>query len=442
MRIIGRYDLVDKDGAFFQYMYVCSDHFVPEMYVNPLKRNSSRLSACAVPSSNILSKIAHIQEADTVSQRNEQSGASLCINSSSNVCSFVKPTLATTSFATGLTLQSENTKLKDSISTVNQLKLVVRHVMKSNQGTQTRKFRIQDDLKKSLQKQRKFNSKLRIQNLMYKKKLQEIKKSSKLDFINNFEHLTDFEKLFFTSIAKARMCKQRGMKWSSDLIHFALQIFFQSTASYKTLGTYFNLPSISTLKRHLKPYAQKAGIIDFMFDTLAQKAKNFSDRERFCNITFDAMTIAEALSYSADKDEIVGYVDYGDSCKNNIIANQVVVFMARALVANWKQPLCCFLCKNNLSVEQLKMTLFSIIDKLEQAGLWVKAIICDQEPKHQKLFQILSDGNYYFEHPISKNKICLIFDPPHLLKNTRTCLKKYWIQVSVIELFIVIIQFY
>ena len=144
---------------------------------------------------------------------------------------------------------------------------------------------------------------------------------------------------------------------------------------------------------------------------------------------FDAMTISQSLTYSSSSDAIIGFVDDGFQ-KSCSLANQLLVLMIGGLSKKWKQIIGYFLVKQNMDVAGLRFMVMEGIRQCANAGLTVKAIVADQEPKHQALFRDLGDGGFSFVHPVTQLPVALYFDPPHLLKSARNCLYKHNIEVS------------
>ncbi len=86
-----------------------------------------------------------------------------------------------------------------------------------------------------------------------------------------------------------------------------------------------------------------------------------------------------------------------------------------------------FIEKKNKEETILKALNLSV-SLLSSRGFKVLAIICDQEPVHQKLYRmnVREDGTLN----IGGESVSLIFDVPHLLKSTRNCFLSKGIMVS------------
>lgn len=150
-----------------------------------------------------------------------------------------------------------------------------------------------------------------------------------------------------------------------------------------------------------------------------------NDKEKLCIISFDEISLKSHLEYSTNKDVLTGLEDYGDGEKTNCLATSAIVFMARGISENWKQPLAYFLVNEACSSEKVKEKLFQIIDEVENIGLSVLAVVCNIGSNFQKLFREL---NLTYENPSflhNGKRILFLFDAPHIIKAVRNNLMKY-----------------
>ena len=149
-----------------------------------------------------------------------------------------------------------------------------------------------------------------------------------------------------------------------------------------------------------------------------------SSTAKLCVVVFDEMAIKERLHYDGNRDVIEGTEDLGDLGKTQYVANHAGVFMIRGLVEKWKQSVGYFLTSGPMSSDVLKDCLLTCIEKVQAAGLLVKAVICDQGSNIRSMVTELGVDvdNPIFE--VNGEKIHVPFDPRHLLKNIRNNLKK------------------
>ncbi len=64
-----------------------------------------------------------------------------------------------------------------------------------------------------------------------------------------------------------------------------------------------------------------------------------SEASKMCAVTMDELSLKANLQYDQLKDEVTGVVDFGSGDRIGEVANSTLVFMARGITENWKQPL-------------------------------------------------------------------------------------------------------
>lgn len=109
------------------------------------------------------------------------------------------------------------------------------------------------------------------------------------------------------------------------------------------------------------------------------------------------MSIDQTLEYSKYKDLIVGFQDNGVGTRRSVIADKVMVFMARGICRKWKQPLAYYFNETGMKTDLLVKSIKEVVKFCQEAGLQVKSIICDQGTSNvaaiKKLYQ---ETNEYF----------------------------------------------
>ena len=137
------------------------------------------------------------------------------------------------------------------------------------------------------------------------------------------------------------------------------------------------------------------------------------------------MGIKSSLSYNVFTDGIEGLEDFGSLGQTKFMANHAVSFMVRGLSKKWKQSIGYFLTSGPLKGNVLNDLTMEAITRLHAIGLHVKVLVCDQGSKNRQFLKLFSDVSVdkpYFSY--SGNKVYVIYDPPHLIKNVRNNLKK------------------
>ena len=150
-----------------------------------------------------------------------------------------------------------------------------------------------------------------------------------------------------------------------------------------------------------------------------------SESGKLCTLPMDEVSLKANLQYDQAKDEVVGVEDFGDGERSNKVATAALVFMARGIKENWKQPLGYVLVNEACPSERIKPVLFKMIDELTSMGLHVQTIVSDLESNFQKLLRELNitPEKPWFTH--NGKKIICLFDPPHLIKAIRNNLINY-----------------
>ncbi len=218
---------------------------------------------------------------------------------------------------------------------------------------------------------------------------------------------------------------KNGYRYSSDMKAFAITLYHLNGRAYKMLSKHLRLPSKTTIVKWLNKLPNSPGLTEPAMNVISSRVKNMNDKEKLCIILFDEMSLKSHLVYITNKDVLIGLQDYGDGEKTSCLATSAIVFMARGSCENWKQPLAYFLVNEACNSEMVKEKLFQIIDKVENIGLSVLAVVCDIGSNFQKLFREL---NLDYENPSflrNGKKILFLFDAPHIIKAIRNNLMKY-----------------
>ena len=231
---------------------------------------------------------------------------------------------------------------------------------------------------------------------------------------------------FIESQIGLHSCKSpHGHRYSGQTKSFALSLYHLSGKSYKLLSKLFRLPSKSILKKWMSKLPNIPGFTQSALDAIGTKVKTMNETGRLCVISFDEVSLKSNVCYQSSTDEIVGLEDFGDGEKSNCIATSAIVFMARGIVDNWKQPLAYYLVNESCDSQKVQEKLHDFIDKVETIGLKVVAVVSDIGSNFQKLIREMgiTPDNPWFLH--KERKIVYLFDPPHIIKAIRNNLINY-----------------
>ena len=130
----------------------------------------------------------------------------------------------------------------------------------------------------------------------------------------------------------------------------------------------------------------KPGFNESVLKALTVKAKAMDDRDCNVALVFDEMTIKQGLVYNAGTDTIEGFEDFGDIGQTRYIANHAIAFMVRGLASKWKQPIGYLLSSGPIKSTVLQSLIRSCLSKLDETGLKVAALVCDQGSNNRSFF--------------------------------------------------------
>lgn len=215
-------------------------------------------------------------------------------------------------------------------------------------------------------------------------------------------------------------------QWSRDSTEFkqlALRLYFLSPLAYKSLFHYMNLPSRNELLELTKKWKVEAGMGDrFVFQVLQCRSETLTKDEKDCIICADEMSIQRFLFHNRTTDCIMG-VHHSIDGSTDVAANKAVIFMARGINSNWRQPLAYFFIAKTLPAMDLKEMLENIILNMHASGFrvlgFVSSQLGSQESNFYRLYQLLGVTPAQPFFTVSQRKIFFLFDVPHLLKSTR-----------------------
>jgi hypothetical protein len=468
---------ISSRAANVENLLFCDHHFLPNQFIDPFNLSTSRLLPMAIPtlfeccsSNKVLKCNSNVETTSPISNPLPTSPllysvdtpssigpnfknclpnsslqlshhASLSLSSSSSSSSSLSSSYFNTlnfqkfqtaeSFLTTSSNQAKKRKL-DVLPLQKEPRQIFKKfchsVTAQCKSTQTRKSKFSNEFKNVVIKQ------LRKQVFYYKKKLaaqtDKIKKLKSLKSpitFENWQKLSKYQTDFIEmQVAGVNAKQAKSLRYTDSQKRLSLTMYYQN---YEHLRSIFTMPNSKTLSNYVETSKIKLGINDLYLHLLSQKLLEFK-YDKMCMLTFDGMSIAQALQYNIKSDSIIGFSDFGDARRTNTMANQIIVFMLRGLRRNWKQPIAFYLNKGNLSDCFLKKTILEIIKSCFEHGIIVKAITCDQETQHQKLYKKLVGDESYFIHEQTKEKVFCFFDSCHLIKSTRNCLFSHDVELQ------------
>ena len=263
----------------------------------------------------------------------------------------------------------------------------------------------------------------RLRQALNMKKKQNVSRKTALDALRTMlpERIVKFIDVQIDLHSK----KNKGKRYTPEMKSFALSLYHMSGKAYRLVSKFFNLPSKRSLSNWVSDLPQSPGLTKAALDVIESKIKCMNDASKLCSISMDEISLKTSLLYNSAKDEVVGVEDLGDGKRSERLATSAIVFMARGITGNWKQPLGYYLVHETCSSDVVREKLTEIIDQVTSIGLKVHAVISDLGSNFQKLLKDLniSPTKPWFMH--KGRKIFYVFDTPHLIKAVRNNLLNY-----------------
>ena len=165
------------------------------------------------------------------------------------------------------------------------------------------------------------------------------------------------------------------------------------------------LPSETTLYEKFKDFTVKPGFNDLSLEFLKKLVPLMNQGEEFATIMIDEMKVDEWAEMDNKIDAVIGPHKY---------ANVVLV---KSITGKWELPV-----YTKFDSAITKKNLFKIIRKLEEIGVKIMFVVCDQGPRNLTLAKKLgiNTESVSFPNPCDESReICFAFDWVHCFKNLR-----------------------
>ena len=207
------------------------------------------------------------------------------------------------------------------------------------------------------------------------------------------------------------------------------------------------------MKKLLQTVCIDTGINPIIIQHVKEKTVRMKHVDKLTVVLWDEVSLAPQLHYDHTTDKIIGCEDWELNRTGNI-ADHALVFMIKGIISNWKLPVAYYFSKCQTSTHQLMHCIKSVVKAIEETGLIILCMVCDQNTTNvAAINKLLLDSqrlcwtegtensmlltifhyfhnnklcsvNYNFLYPggtirISRQNIIPIYDPPHLLKGIR-----------------------
>jgi len=120
----------------------------------------------------------------------------------------------------------------------------------------------------------------------------------------------------------------KGRRFTLEEKLLSLSLYKRGAKSYNILSKLFTLPCRKTLSNFLSKIPTETGIDNTLIKILKKNLKNLSDRQKYCVIVFDEVSLETSLQYNDSTGSITGFEDNGMSRTQNF-ADHALVFLIR-----------------------------------------------------------------------------------------------------------------
>jgi hypothetical protein len=133
--------------------------------------------------------------------------------------------------------------------------------------------------------------------------------------------------------------KNNGQRYPKEMKSFALSLFHVSRKAYRLVAKFFNLPSQSSLMKWVSSFPTSSGLPKIAKEMIATKVKMMNKSGKLCTLTMDEVSLKANFQYDQSNDDVTGVEYFGEGDRSSKVATAALVFMARGIKDNWKQPL-------------------------------------------------------------------------------------------------------
>ena len=238
--------------------------------------------------------------------------------------------------------------------------------------------------------------------------------------------------------ARNRHVRPKHRRWTRKEKLLALALYKRSPKAFRFLSSLIVLPSRSTLNSLLSELPFNVGINEDIIRHLGMEVRKMNQTRKgneFCALYFDEISLRCGLFYRQNVDKVDGFEDYGAFGRTMRQADHALVFMARGLRKQWKQPVAYYFCQSSTPTDILEQLIVDVIESLFSAGLVVKAVVCDQGSTNRAAlrnllarFPAANNENFLFQ--VNGETVATVYDVPHLLKSLRNNFMKYVVQMG------------
>lgn len=232
-------------------------------------------------------------------------------------------------------------------------------------------------------------------------------------------------------------CLENGtadQKYSENVRQFCMALKYYSSGAYNFVRSVFgnNLPHTRTIQKWLQPIDCSPGITASALKILERKVKEYGDKKLLGALIKDEIYIKKKIIHHEETEKFSGFVTTRDDRRNSEIetlpvASKAMVYMI--VGEGFKITVAYFFLSGLNAYGQAAITQ-EVIASVNKTGVQIMSLTQDGPKENIKMAEILGADFYndqpYFASPTNaSDKIYCIFDPPHMLKLSRGCLKHH-----------------
>ncbi|KAG5869630.1 hypothetical protein JTB14_009216 [Gonioctena quinquepunctata] len=171
-----------------------------------------------------------------------------------------------------------------------------------------------------------------------------------------------------SSSSKFRQKKnKKERRYTQEDKLLALTLYKQSPKGYRILQKLFTLPTKTTLNRMLGSISIDCGLNNNILTSLKESVEKMQKEQKVSLLMFNEISSQPGSAYSKTMDNIIGFEDFGESCRNEKFADRALVFIVKGVFANWKQPIAYYFIDDSLKGHGLAVKINEVITALQAA---------------------------------------------------------------------------
>ena len=170
--------------------------------------------------------------------------------------------------------------------------------------------------------------------------------------------------------------KGRGHSWSESTVKTGLKLRFScgATGYDDLLSAGFPLPAISTLHQKTEHIQFESGILHEVFEMLEHKVPQLNEKEQWCAMSMDEMSIKKSIDFDVKSDSFLGFVTLPD---HEGEASKAFCVQLGGLNTRWKQIVAYFFTGNSVDGSKIGPTMLEIMKCAHKIGLKVASLTND-----------------------------------------------------------------